>query len=155
MIALIWKKKASEKDELTLKETCVSEDANLTGKSSSNVPSDLCNFLSQEDTKFKVVSLVNSPYSTYKTPKSSFHHVINILNVSRKKKIVDCQGRGSEKCEILSTYREWLNKGQLETRIPEELEKACRNMEKEKREQKPIRQHSRNEVALGFKKVKK
>ena len=70
----------------------------------SNLVSDsLTVYLSQEEIKEKVQSLVRSQFSTYKNPSSSFHHIVNILNVSRKKKVRDCQGTGAE--YSLSTVR--------------------------------------------------
>lgn len=91
----------------------------------------LSEFFLQEDVKSQLVTISLADVAPYKNPLTHFHNIINVLCVSRGKKVRDCQ-KGSEDCEIMSTYREWVKKDSLMKHIVSEVSSASRKLKSQK-----------------------
>ena len=110
------------------------QNQNLPSQNAEESEHTISSFLRQDDVK----ALSQSKYATYKEPKNNFQKIINILNVSRSKKIKDLQ-EGSSGCEIISTYRYWVSQNQLLARVPSELETATKKLKLELKQQTSIK----------------
>ena len=81
-------------------------------------------FFNQDDVKDKLAVLTESKFASYKKPFSSFQNIINILGVSRSKKVVSCSGSDSKNCELLNTYKAWKDSKKLVQNVKNKLTKA-------------------------------
>ena len=91
----------------------------------------ISSFLSQDEIQRDLLAFAKSTHACYKDPRCNFHHIINILTVSRSKPVKSQQG-GSSGCEIMSTYKDWLTQNKLFEHIPAEFEIAKKKSKSQK-----------------------
>ena len=111
----------------------VSDDAKQGRTKTQDDNASLDEFFNRPDIQEKLATLSQSNFIAYAHPTTNFHRIINILNVSRGKKVGDCQGKESNNCEIQSTYRAWIKSGPILPKVIKELEIAMKKLSGQKR----------------------